>query len=89
MFLLVLMTCVTLEGQTVCHEFPRDHQFTSLSSCRTAGAIERGQYRARITTRDWASYDWDCVTEESIRTASATASNADQISPTSILVQNN
>ncbi|MGB2233936.1 MAG: hypothetical protein ACPH5J_00050 [Candidatus Puniceispirillum sp.] len=70
MFMLVLVTCVTLEGQTVCHEFPRDHQFASLTSCKTAGAIERGRYKSRINARKWAQYDWDCIAQEAVAQAS-------------------
>ena len=80
MFMLVLITCVTLEGQTVCHEFPRDHQFMSLLSCKTAGAIERGRYQSRISARKWARYDWNCVTQESVAHASA----SDDITPDKI-----
>ena len=61
MFVMVLVTCITLESQTVCHEFPRGHQFSSLSSCKTASAIDRGRYRSRIAERKWANYDWNCI----------------------------
>ncbi|MDC1383978.1 hypothetical protein N8500_10955 [Candidatus Puniceispirillum sp.] len=71
--MLVLITCITLEGQTVCHEFPRDHQFSSLSSCRTASAIERGRYRSKIAKRKWANYGWNCVVQDSIENADLTA----------------
>ena len=45
MFLLVLVTCVTLEQQTMCHEFPREMEYASQDSCRIAAAMERGDSR--------------------------------------------
>jgi hypothetical protein len=73
MFVMVLVTCITLESQTVCHEFPRGHQFSSLSSCKTASAIERGRYRSRITQRKWANYDWHCIAQDAIADANLPA----------------
>ena len=73
MFILVLVTCITLESQTVCHEFPRGHQFSSLTSCKTASAIERGRYHSRIAKRKWANYDWNCVAQDAIADANSTA----------------
>ena len=48
MFLLVLVTCVTLENQTMCHEFPREAEFASQDACHIAAALERGRYNSRI-----------------------------------------
>ena len=73
MFVMVLVTCITLESQTVCHEFPRGHQFSSLSSCKTASAIERGRYRSRIAERKWANYDWNCIARDAIADANLPA----------------
>ena len=48
MFLLVLVTCVTLVNQTMCHEFPREAEFASQDACHIAAALERGRYNSRI-----------------------------------------
>ena len=60
MFLLVLVTCVTLEQQTMCHEFPREIEFLSENSCQRAAAMERGRYNSRMQRRAWARYSWKC-----------------------------
>ena len=73
MFVMVLVTCITLDSQTVCYEFPRGHQFSSLSSCETASAIERGRYRSRIAARKWANYDWNCIARDAIADANLPA----------------
>ena len=44
MFLLVLVTCVTLEGQTMCHEFKREQAYANQDACLMAAAMERGRY---------------------------------------------
>ena len=56
MFLLVLVTCVTLEQQTMCHEFPREMEYASQDSCRIAAAMMRGQivYESPTATIDKA-----------------------------------
>ena len=54
MFLLVLVTCVSLEGQTLCHEFEREAVFAERDSCMVAAALERGRSSARIHQRTWA-----------------------------------
>ena len=41
MFLLVLVTCVTLEGQTMCHEFKREQAYANQDACLMAAAMER------------------------------------------------
>ena len=60
MFLLVLVTCVTLEQQTMCHEFPREIEYVSQTSCQIAAALERGRYTSRMKRREWARYSWEC-----------------------------
>ena len=60
MFLLVLVTCVTLEQQTMCHEFPRELEYASHDSCQIAAAMERGRYNSRMQRRAWARYSWEC-----------------------------
>ena len=60
MFLLVLVTCVTLEQQTMCHEFPREMEYASQDSCRIAAAKERGRHNSRMQRRTWARYSWEC-----------------------------
>ena len=39
MFLLVLVTCVTLEGQTMCHEFKREQVFADQVYAMMRGKI--------------------------------------------------
>jgi hypothetical protein len=60
MFMLVLVTCVTLEYQTMCHEFPREMQYASQDSCQIAAAMERGRDNSRMQRRAWAKYRWEC-----------------------------
>ena len=60
MFLLVLVTCVTLEQQTMCHEFPREMEYASKDACQIAAAMERGRYNSRMRRRAWARYSWEC-----------------------------
>ena len=60
MFLLVLVTCVTLEQQTMCHEFPRKMEYASKDSCQIAAAMEQGRYNSRMQRRSWATYSWEC-----------------------------
>ena len=60
MFLLVLVTCVTLEGQTMCHEFERGQLYTNKDSCMMAAALEKGRYNSRMERRNWARYNWEC-----------------------------
>ena len=48
MFLLVLVTCVTLEGQTMCHEFEREQVYANQDACMMAAAMERGRYNSRM-----------------------------------------
>jgi len=60
MFLLVLVTCVTLEGQTICHEFERGQLYANQDSCMMAAALEKGRYNSRMERRNWARYNWEC-----------------------------
>ena len=60
MFLLVLVTCVTLEAKTLCHEFKRDRYFKNHQSCMFAAAMEKGRYTSRMKRRKWARYRWEC-----------------------------
>ena len=64
MFMLVLVTCVTLEQQTMCHEFPREMEYASQDSCQIAAAMERGRYNSRMQRRAWARYSWECRNDE-------------------------
>mgnify|MGYP001130315061 CR=1 FL=1 len=41
MFLLVLVTFVTLEGQTMCHEFEREQAYANHDTCKIAAAVKR------------------------------------------------
>ena len=59
MFMLVLITCVTLEGQTNCHEFEREMVFANQDSCMMAAALEKGRYNSRMQRRNWARYNWE------------------------------
>ena len=58
MFLLVLVTCVTLEGQTMCHEFEREQAYANQDACMMAAAMERGRYNSRMERREWARSQW-------------------------------
>ena len=60
MFLLVLVTCVTLEGQPQCHEFEREQAYANQDACMMAAAMERGRYNSRMERREWARYQWVC-----------------------------
>tara|TARA_Y100000991_G_scaffold141950_1_gene107045 strand:- start:16 stop:237 length:222 start_codon:yes stop_codon:yes gene_type:complete len=60
MFLLVLVTCVTFEAKTLCHEFKRDRYFKNYQSCMFAAAMEKGRYTSRMKRRKWARYRWEC-----------------------------
>ena len=60
MFLLVLVTCVTLEGQTMCHEFEREQAYANQDACLMAAAMARGRYNSRMERREWARYQWEC-----------------------------
>ena len=60
MFLLVLVTCVTLQGQTMCHEFEREQAYSDENACLIAAAMERGRYNSRMQRREWARYKWEC-----------------------------
>jgi len=71
MFLLVLVTCVTLEQQTMCHEFPRKMEYASKDSCQIAAAMEKGRYNSRMQRRTWAKYRWECRND--VKTALNTA----------------
>lgn len=51
MFLLVLVTCVTLQGQTMCHEFEREQAYSDENACLIAAAMERGRYNSRLSER--------------------------------------
>ena len=66
MFLLVLVTCVTLEQQTMCHEFPREMAYVNKDSCQMAAAMERGRYNSRMERRAWARYRWECRNEPGV-----------------------
>ena len=74
MFLLVLVTCVSLEGQTLCHEFEREAVFAERDSCMVAAALERGRYSARIHQRTWTRYYWKCH-NSSVEIPDSTASS--------------
>ena len=64
MFVLVLVTCMSLSGDTHCQTFERDHRFASLERCQFAAAVERGQYAERRKhRRDWLKYSWTCETD--------------------------
>ena len=60
MFILVLITCVTLQGQTNCHEFEREVAFVNHDACLMAAAMEKGRYNSRMQRRNWARYNWEC-----------------------------
>ena len=60
MFLLVLVICVTLEGQTICHEFEREHFYLNRNTCLIAAALDSSKYSSRMKQRKWANYKWEC-----------------------------
>ena len=49
-----IVTCVTLQGQTMCHEFEREHAYSDKNACLIAAAMERGRYNSRMQRREWA-----------------------------------
>ncbi len=61
MYVLVLVACMTVGGETHCQTFQRDHQFETHNRCITAAAIERGRYAERRQQRkEWLTYSWRC-----------------------------
>lgn len=61
MYVLVLVACMTLSGDTHCQRFEREHAFKTRERCQTAAAIERGRYAERRSRRaSWLNYIWEC-----------------------------
>ena len=55
-FVLVIITCITIGERIACQEFPRDYAFTSVQSCERAAIIEKGRY----AQRPWLQYSCSC-----------------------------
>ena len=60
MFVLVMIACMTFDGQTSCQEFQRPHTFENEQSCVRASALEEGRYTRRGARRPWLRYSWNC-----------------------------